>query len=95
MQAKIIPLPKHSNQYHALYYFREYHEVFFHIVIAWTFMVFVMIYEQTPLGLGIGIGVWLAGMILMIHYIIKLGLKRKEQATSQRRSHPIKSNQKN
>ncbi|WP_458415029.1 hypothetical protein ACNQFZ_09620 [Schinkia sp. CFF1] len=89
MQAKIIRFPKHPTQYHALYYFREYHEVFFHIFIAWTFMVFVMIYEHTPFVLGIGIAVWLAGMILMIHYIIKLGLKRKEQGEQRRRFHVI------
>lgn len=84
MQAKIIQFPKNSTQYHAFYYFREYFSVVLHTAVAWSFMVFVLIYEHTNFALGVGFGVWLVGIALMVNYIIKLGLKRKEQEALRR-----------
>lgn len=89
MQAKVINFPKYPKHYHEFYYFREYFHVFFHVVLAWTLTIFVFIYEVNNV-LGIGFGLWLVGVVLIVNFMIRLGLKRKEQELQQQGLHKLK-----
>lgn len=79
MQAQIIPFPKHPTKYHTLYYFRKYSNVLFHIVVAWSLTVFTLFYELAIFAVGVGLGVWFIGIVLLVNYLVQLGLKRKKQ----------------